>query len=66
MLKYIENARRLGRPKKATLEAIQKVVDIITKDTKGRHLTCNRVAKWLDSDISRRTVNKIFKQQGFK
>ena len=41
MLKYIENARRLRRPKKATLEAIQKVVDIVTKDTEGRHLTYN-------------------------
>src|SRR3982074_2347610 len=35
ILKYIENARRLGRPKKATPEAIQKVVDIVTKDTEG-------------------------------
>jgi hypothetical protein len=45
LLKYIENARRSGRPKKATPEVIQKVVDIVTKDTKGRHSTCNEVAR---------------------
>ena len=44
LLKYIENARRSGRLKKATPEVIQKVVDIVTKDTKGRHSTCNEVA----------------------
>ena len=65
LLKYIEDAKRSGRPKKATPEVIQKVVDIVTKDTAGRHSTCNLVAEQI-GNISGRTIHRIFKQQGFK
>jgi hypothetical protein len=70
-MKYIEDAKCSGPPKKQTPAVIQKVVDTVSKSTEGRHSTCNQIAAKVGDipgvgTISGRTVHRVLKNQGFK
>jgi transposase len=66
---YLEDAPRLGRPKKQTEEAINATVQKVCRDRYGREKSCADIAGELDSeglDISAVTIWRILKQAGYK
>jgi transposase len=69
-LRYIEDAPRVGRPKKATPELEEKVIQTISKNSTSRELSIDTIANMLSllvkGGISGRTILRILRRRGYK
>jgi transposase len=68
LLSYVEDAPRSGRPKKATKELENEVVQVITKNSTTRQMTTQQIANAISTEacsISARTIWNVLKSLGY-
>ena len=70
LLAYVEDAPRIGRPKKATKEVEEMVIRTISKNSTTRELSTQKIADTLSplvrGGISSRTVHRILRRRPYK
>jgi len=70
-LRYVEDAPRVGRPKKATPELEEEVIKTISKNSTTRELSTANIAEIVGplakgGTISARTIHRILRRRGYK
>jgi transposase len=71
LLHYVEDAPRVGRPKKATPELEEEVIKTISKNSTTRELSTAKIAEIVaplakGGTISACTIHRILRRRGYK
>jgi len=70
LIAYVEDAPKVGRPKKCTLEVEEAVIKTISKNSTTRELSTQKIADMVSplakGGISARSIHRILRRQGYK